>query len=150
MNRVLSILMAAFVLAANVGAAPVPNHLRSLAKPKTTTSNTEPKPYQIGSASWYGKKFHGKETASGDDFNMFELTAAHRQLPLGTYVKVTNLHNGKWIIVRINDRGPYVGHRIMDLSYGAARMLDFHKGVEKVRLDLVESETVASTATKAE
>ena len=148
MNRVLSILMAAFVLAAKVGAAPVPNHPRSLAK--TTTSNTEPKPYQIGSASWYGKKFHGKETASGDDFNMFELTAAHRQLPLGTYVKVTNLHNGKWIIVRINDRGPYVGHRIMDLSYGAARMLDFHKGVEKVRLDLVESETVASTATKAE
>jgi len=151
MNRVLSILMAAFVLAANVGAAPVPNHPRSLAKPKTTTSSTEPKPYQVGSASWYGKKFHGKETASGDDFNMFELTAAHRQLPLGTYVKVTNLRNGKWIIVRINDRGPYVGHRIMDLSYGAARMLDFHKGVEKVRLDLVESETVASTATtKAE
>ena len=71
---------------------------------------------------------------------------------MGTWVKVTNLRNGKWIIVRINDRGPYVGHRIMDLSYGAARMLDFHKGVEKVRLDLVESETVASTqaTTKAE
>ena len=145
MNRVLSILMAALVLAANVGAAPVPNHPRPQAKPKTSTSSTEPKPYQIGSASWYGKKFHGKETASGDDFNMFELTAAHRQLPLGTYVKVTNLRNGKWVIVRINDRGPYVGRRIMDLSYGAARMLDFHAGVERVRLDLVQSETVAAT-----
>ena len=141
MNRVLSILMAALLLAANVGAAPVPTH----PKPKTTTSTAEPKPYQVGSASWYGKKFHGKETASGDDFNMFELTAAHRQLPLGTYVKVTNLRNGKWVIVRINDRGPYVGRRIMDLSYGAARMLDFHAGVEKVRLDLVQSETVAVT-----
>jgi len=140
MNRVLSILMAALLLAANVGAAPVPTH----PKPQTKTS-TEPKPYQIGSASWYGKKFHGKETASGDDFNMFELTAAHRQLPLGTYVKVTNLRNGKWVIVRVNDRGPYVGRRIMDLSYGAARMLDFHAGVEKVRLDLVQSETVAAT-----
>ncbi|PYP91213.1 MAG: hypothetical protein DMG65_08570 [Candidatus Angelobacter sp. Gp1-AA117] len=141
MNRVLSILMAALFLAANVGAAPVPTH----PKPKTATSSTAPKPYQIGNASWYGKKFHGKETASGDDFNMFELTAAHRQLPLGTYVKVTNLRNGKWVIVRINDRGPYVGRRIMDLSYGAARMLDFHAGVEKVRLDLVQSETVAAT-----
>lgn len=141
MNRVLSILMAALLLAANVGAAPVPTH----PKPKTTASSTEPKPYQVGNASWYGKKFHGKETASGDDFNMFELTAAHRQLPLGTYVKVTNLRNGKWVIVRINDRGPYVGRRIMDLSYGAARMLDFHAGVEKVRLDLVQSETVAAT-----
>jgi peptidoglycan lytic transglycosylase len=146
MNRVLSILMAALVLTVSVGAAPVPNHPKSQAKPKTTSLTSEPKPYQVGSASWYGKKFHGKATASGEDFDMFELTAAHRQLPLGTYVKVTNLQNGKWIIVRINDRGPYVGRRIMDLSYGAARMLDFHKGVEKVRLDLVESETVASTA----
>src|SRR5437764_9736380 len=133
MNRVLSILMAAFVLAANVGAAPVPNHPRSLAKPKTTASNTEPKPYQIGSASWYGKKFHGKETASGDDFNMFELTAAHRQLPLGTYVKVTNLRNGKWVIVRINDRGPYGGRRIMDLSYVACWMSACHAATRAVR-----------------
>ena len=75
---------------------------------------------------------------------MFELTAAHRQLPLGTYVKVTNLRNGKSIIVRVNDRGPYIQGRIMDLSYSAARMLDFHAGVEKVRLDIVESRTVAS------
>lgn len=75
---------------------------------------------------------------------MFELTAAHRQLPLGTYVRVTDLRNGKSVIVRINDRGPFVKGRIMDLSYSAARMLDFHAGVEKVRLDIVEPETVAS------
>ena len=83
------------------------------------SSKAELKPYQVGSASWYGKQFHGKTTASGEDFDMFEFTAAHRKLPLGTFVKVTNLKNGKWIIVRVNDRGPYVGNRIMDLSYSA-------------------------------
>lgn len=81
---------------------------------------------------------------------MFELTAAHRQLPLGTYVKVTNLRNGKWVIVRVNDRGPYIRGRIMDLSYGAARMLDFHAGVEKVRLDVIQPEAVASNQTMTE
>ena len=81
---------------------------------------------------------------------MFALTAAHRQLPLGTYVKVTDLRNGKSVIVRINDRGPFVKGRIMDLSYGAARMLDFHAGVEKVRLDVLEPETVASNRSLTE
>ena len=139
MNRVLSILVAAFLLVASVGAAPVPNHPVPRVKSQAST-----RPYQVGKASWYGKKFHGRATASGEDFDMFELTAAHRQLPLGTYVKVTDLRNGKWVIVRINDRGPFVKGRIMDLSYGAARMLDFHAGVERVRLDIVEPETVAS------
>lgn len=139
MNRVLSILAAAVFLAANVGAAPVPNHPVPQAK---RTKHT--RPYQVGNASWYGKKFHGRTTASGEDFDMFELTAAHRQLPLGTYVRVTDLRNGKSVIVRINDRGPFIKGRIMDLSYGAARMLDFHAGVEKVRLDIVEPEAVAS------
>jgi rare lipoprotein A len=144
MNRVLSILMVAVFLAASVGAAPVPDHPVSQSKTKSKTFQSGSKPYQVGRASWYGKRFHGRTTASGEDFNMFELTAAHRQLPLGTYVKVTNLRNGKSVIVRINDRGPYVGGRIMDLSYSAARMLDFRAGVEKVRLDIVETETVAS------
>lgn len=139
MNRVLSILAAAIFLAANVGAAPVPNHPIPQAK-----RTKHARPYQVGNASWYGKKFHGRTTASGEDFDMFELTAAHRQLPLGTYVRVTDLRNGKSVIVRINDRGPFIKGRIMDLSYGAARMLDFHAGVEKVRLDIVEPETVAS------
>jgi|SRR5215472_12644075 len=155
MNRALSILAAALCLAANVGAATVPNHQQPSTKPsatpvaanaaKTTQKKTKaaPKPYQVGNASWYGKQFHGKTTASGEDFDMFEFTAAHRTLPLGTFVKVTNLKNGKWIIVRVNDRGPYVGDRIMDLSYSAARMLNFRDGVERVRLDLIQPEAVA-------
>lgn len=169
MTRVLSILAVAGYLAANVGAAPVHDHLKPQIKtptyPKVKTSsktvrsnrpseaeakNTrqqEDKPYQIGLASWYGKQFHGRTTASGEDFDMFELTAAHKRLPLGTYVKVTDLRNGRWVIVRINDRGPYVGHRIMDLSYSAARMLHFRSGVEKVRIDLIDPPAVASAAT---
>ena len=145
MKRVLSILMAALVIVASVGAAPVPDHpTPRQAKSKVSSSN---RPYQVGNASWYGKQFHGRTTASGEDFDMFELTAAHRQLPLGSYVKVTNLRNGKWIIVRVNDRGPFVKGRIMDLSYGASRMLEFRAGVEKVRLDLVQPEAVAINQT---
>ena len=156
MNRVLSILAVACFMAANVGAAPVPNHqqpqvknsaipmaLRSTQNQTLKSSKVEPKPYQVGTASWYGKQFHGKTTASGEDFDMFEFTAAHRKLPLGSFVKVTNLKNGKWIIVRVNDRGPYVGNRIMDLSYSAARMLNFRDGVERIRIDLVQPENVA-------
>ncbi len=156
MNRVLSILAAACCMAANVGAAPVPNHQQPQVKnsaipmaPSSAQNQThksskaEQKPYQVGTASWYGKQFHGKTTASGEDFDMFEFTAAHRKLPLGTFVKVTNLKNGKWIIVRVNDRGPYVGNRIMDLSYSAARMLNFRDGVERIRIDLIQPENVA-------
>jgi rare lipoprotein A len=153
MNRVLSILAATGFLVANVGAAPVPNHQQPQTKNsaipiaqknKTPKANkAEPKPYQVGNASWYGKQFHGRTTASGEDYDMFELTAAHRKLPLGSFVKVTNLKNGKWVIVRINDRGPYVGNRIMDLSYSAARMLSFRDGVERVRIDLIQPEAVA-------
>jgi rare lipoprotein A len=159
MNRVLSSLAAALVIVAKVAAAPVPSDQPSeqtpiktlpkkAAKPSRPSraakaSRSERKPYQVGIASWYGKQFHGRTTASGEDFDMFELTAAHRRLPLGTYVKVTNLRNGKWIIVRVNDRGPYVNGRIMDLSYGAARMLGFRDGIEPVRLDLAQPETVA-------
>lgn len=157
MNRVLSILAVACFTAANVGAAPVPNHQQPQAKNSAIPmaqksaqtprlqqiSKAEPKPYQVGTASWYGKQFHGKTTASGEDFDMFEFTAAHRKLPLGTFVKVTNLKNGKWIIVRVNDRGPYVGNRIMDLSYSAARMLNFRDGVERIRIDLIQPQNVA-------
>ena len=162
MNRVLSSLMVAW-LAATTMAAPVPTHpqvqgpVSKGSNSKVSKSNQSPgkaqasrkqsQPYQIGIASWYGKQFHGKSTASGEDFDMFELTAAHRQLPLGTYVKVTNLRNGKWIIVRVNDRGPYVAGRIMDLSYGAARMLSFRDGIERVRLDVLRPETVAMAQT---
>ena len=76
---------------------------------------------QVGLASWYGPHFHRKRTADGERFNMNALTAAHRTLPFNTYVRVTNLANGRSVIVRVNDRGPFVGDRIIDLSARAAR-----------------------------
>ena len=96
------------------------------------------KPYQIGTASWYGETFEGKPTASGEPYEMYDMTAAHLKLPMGSYVKVTNLRNGKSVVVRVNDRGPVVPGRIIDLSYGAAQALQFkRRGLQRVRLDLV-------------
>ena len=77
-----------------------------------------------GTASWYGKKFHGRRTSSGEVYDMYAMTAAHKTLPLPTYVKVRNLENGAEIVVRVNDRGPFLGGRLIDLSYMAARKLD--------------------------
>jgi rare lipoprotein A len=111
-----------------------------------TANVTKPagKPYQVGTASWYGDYFDGKETASGEPFNMYDLTAAHPSLPLGTMVKVTNLRNHKAVVVKINDRGPVVPGRIIDLSYSAAKTLQFKSsGLQKVRLDVVYPDTVA-------
>ncbi len=76
-----------------------------------------------GLASWYGSKFHGRKTATGERYNMYAMTAAHKSLPLRSYVQVTNLRNHRSVIVRINDRGPYHGSRVMDLSYAAAKEL---------------------------
>jgi rare lipoprotein A len=105
---------------------------------------TKSPPYQVGVASWYGEQFQGKETASGEPFNMEDFTAAHPTLPLGTYVKVTNLRNSRSVVVRINDRGPVVDGRIIDLSYNAARSLGFKdNGLQRVRLDLVHPTVVA-------
>ncbi len=93
-----------------------------------------------GYASWYGGKFHGRSTASGEIFNTDDFTAAHRTLPFGTRVKVTNLENGKSTIVRINDRGPFIRGRIIDLSRAAAETIDMmHAGVVKVRIEVVET-----------
>jgi len=93
--------------------------------------------YQVGTASWYGEYFEGRATASGEPYNMHDLTAAHPTLPLGSWVRVTNLHNGRVVYVRINDRGPIIAGRIIDLSYGAAQVLHFqNKGLQQVRLDL--------------
>jgi rare lipoprotein A len=118
---------------ANDQSSPVPQ------QPKPATKSKKSKPYQVGTASWYGSYFHGKETASGEPFNMYDLTAAHPTLPLGTYVKVTNLRNGRTLVVRVNDRGPVIEGRIIDLSYEAARELDLkNQGIQRVRLDLVE------------
>ncbi len=79
---------------------------------------------QRGIASWYGTKFHGRRTSSGETYDMYAMTAAHKQLPLPTYVEVTNMRNGMSIIVKINDRGPFHDNRIIDLSYAAAMKLD--------------------------
>ena len=88
-----------------------------------------------GIASWYGPGFHGRKTASGEEYNMYDFTAAHKVLPLGTYVLVTNLENGRKAVVRINDRGPFVKGRIIDLSYAAARALGIQqKGTARVRI----------------
>ena len=93
---------------------------------------------QIGIASYYGKKFHKKRTANGEIFNMYKVSAAHKSYPLGTKVRVTNLENGKSIKLVINDRGPFVSGRIIDLSYKAARKLDFvNQGTVKVRIDVI-------------
>lgn len=91
-----------------------------------------------GVASYYGKGFHGRKTANGEVFDMHELTAAHRTLPFNTIVKVTNLTNKKTVKVRINDRGPFVKNRIIDLSYGAAKKIDMiGSGTAKVRLEIL-------------
>ena len=93
---------------------------------------------QIGIASYYGRKFHKKRTANGEIFNMYKVSAAHKTYPLGTKVKVTNLENGKSIKLTINDRGPYVKGRIIDLSYKAARKIGFvNQGTTKVRIDVI-------------
>jgi rare lipoprotein A len=112
--------------------------------PKNPSKNSKPMPYQVGTASWYGQQFQGKETASGEPFDMRDFTAAHPSLPLGTFVKITNLRNGKTVVVRINDRGPVVDGRIIDVSYNAARALGFkERGLQKVRLDVVRPTTMA-------
>jgi len=109
------------------------------AKPENRNQTAKRQPYQIGTASWYGEYFDGKQTASGEDFNMYDLTAAHPTLPLGSYVRVTNLRNGRAVVVKVNDRGPIVQGRIIDLSYGAAQVLKFDAhGLQRVRLELVK------------
>jgi rare lipoprotein A len=79
---------------------------------------------QRGMASWYGKKFHGRKTSSGETYNMYAMTAAHKTLPIPVYVRVKNLTNGRSIVVKVNDRGPFITGRIIDLSYSAAQKLD--------------------------
>jgi rare lipoprotein A len=93
---------------------------------------------QTGKASWYGKPYHGRTTASGERYNMHAQTAAHKTLPFGTKVRVTNLENGKDTVVRINDRGPFVKGRIIDLSYSAANQIKMvQSGVVSVKVEIL-------------
>jgi rare lipoprotein A len=92
-----------------------------------------------GVASWYGEPFNGRPTASGEIYDMNGLTAAHRVLPLGSVIRVTNVENGRSVTVRVNDRGPFVRGRMLDLSYGAARALDMvHDGTGEVRIRILD------------
>jgi rare lipoprotein A len=92
-----------------------------------------------GNASWYGKKFHGLRTSSGEKYDMYKMTAAHRSLPLPSYARVTNLANGRSVIVKVNDRGPFHSARIMDLSYAAAARLDMiRQGTARVKIEALE------------
>ncbi len=102
---------------------------------------------QRGIASWYGKKFHGKRTSSGEPYDMFKITAAHPILPIPSYARVTNLANGKQIIVRINDRGPFHSNRVMDLSYTAALKLDYlGKGSSEIEIERLLPDEIARMA----
>jgi len=95
---------------------------------------------QTGTASWYGKKFHGHTTSNMEIFDMYKFTAAHRTLPLPSYVEVTNLENNKKVVVRVNDRGPFKSKRIIDLSWAAAKALDYDsKGLANVHIKLIQS-----------
>ena len=92
-----------------------------------------------GISSFYGPKFHGKLTANGEVYDMYGITAAHKEIPLNTVARVTNLDNGKSLILRINDRGPYIDGRILDCSYGAAKKLDFlTQGTANVKIEVIE------------
>ena len=93
---------------------------------------------QYGNASWYGGRFHGRKTASGERFDMHSFTGAHRELPFGTIIRVTNLRNGREVYVRVNDRGPFVKGRIVDLSRAAAKAIGFNgRGVIRVRVEVL-------------
>ncbi len=94
---------------------------------------------QTGEASWYGKKFHGRKTSNGDVYDMYGMTAAHKTLPLPTYLQVRNLDNGREVVVRVNDRGPFLGGRILDLSYMAAQKLGVvATGTAQVRIEVID------------
>ena len=100
-----------------------------------------------GIASWYGTKFHGKQTANGEIYDLYKMTAAHKTLPLPSYVKVTNLENNLSIVVRVNDRGPFVGDRLIDLSYVAAKKLGFADvGLANVAIEGIDPESFSRFA----
>jgi rare lipoprotein A len=117
---------------------------------KSYTPMRAPQPYKItGIASWYGRKFHGQKTSSGEIYDMYAMTAAHPTLPIPSYARVTNPANGKSVVVRVNDRGPFLHNRVMDLSYAAAWKLGYiGNGSAKVTVELLhpDSDTLLASA----
>ena len=174
MRRVLVLLAgAAILLMAGCGSLnPFPQHVYSTppsgkkSEPVRTT-NAKTRPYtvlgrtyyplqtaagydEVGMASWYGSDFHGRKTANGQTYNMYGLSAAHKTLPLGTRVRVTRLSNNASVILVVNDRGPFVSGRILDLSYGAAKQLGMVRdGVAKVRISAIGSAPSGTAVAKA-
>ena len=101
---------------------------------------------ETGTASWYGTKFHGKKTANGERYDMHAMSAAHKTLPMPTMVRVTNLNNGRSVVVRVNDRGPFVKNRVIDLSYAAARALGYdNEGTAPVRVEALGQNSMMAT-----
>jgi rare lipoprotein A len=148
MLRVLSQIAAGLVFTSALGSIRGNGTAESQQGTPRHTQQTMPRfktrKFQVGKASWYGRPFQHRQTASGEPYDMYQFTAAHRTLPLGSWVKVTDLKNDRSVIVRINDRGPAPNNRIIDLSYNAAKMLDMTKsGVHPVRLDLIERPTIS-------
>lgn len=113
--------------------------------PAPADLEVESEPMAVGLVSWYGPGFHGRRTASGERYNMHAMTCASRDLPFGTLLELTNLENGRKAVVRVNDRGPFIKRRILDLSYAAARKLGFHRrGQTKVEVREVAAAELAS------
>lgn len=147
MNRLIMVLLCCGLLTACAG------HENYAQRPDSSLPRKGQRPYTIngeryeplsshegfvqgGLASWYGSDFHGKETSNGEIYDMYAMTAAHKTLPLGVYVKVNNRENGRETVVRINDRGPFVNGRIIDLSYSAAKQLGLlDSGTAQVRIE---------------
>jgi len=145
MVRVLSPIAATLVFATALGAAPGNSTPDSQKEAPGQTQEHKParkSKTEIGKASWYGRIFQNRKTASGEPYDMYDLTAAHRSLPIGSWVKVTDLKNARSVVVRINDRGPVTRNRILDLSYAAAKILGM-RGVDRVRLDVLPTPEVA-------
>jgi rare lipoprotein A len=150
-----ALFLATLGLAACAG-PPAGGPLATLAPPvlpreaPTLYPETVPSFLQVGMASWYGDRFKRRPTASGEPFDPKALTAAHRSLPLATVARVTNLNNGRRILVRINDRGPYAGGRVLDLSRAAAQQLGMKAdGVARVRIEVFAADQPRTVATAA-
>ena len=151
MNKILSIILCLLLTSCSVSprySSSSSNSNKKVTKnysaKKNSKNNSKKNDFKVGDiingiSSWYGPNFHGKLTANGEVYDQYGVTAAHKKIPLGTVVRVTNTDNGKSVILRINDRGPYVGNRILDCSYGAATKLGFKNlGTANVEIKIIE------------
>ncbi len=134
-------IVAAIAVSGLAGAAAPPSatpHTAGRLTPGASAAAALHRWFETGKASWYGLKFQGRATATGEPYDMNELTCAHRSAPLGSWLRVTNLRNQRSVLVRVNDRGPMVGDRIVDLSYAAARAVGL-TGIGRVRLEVASA-----------